>query len=130
MSEKKCVVYPIHLKPHPASEKLHIGEVGGHQVVVGVHYEEGTLGIYIPEDAILPDDIAEDMWLKGKLAGSKKNRVKGRNFAGVFSDGLFYGKRFHEEKDGEQVLVESRAWKPEWKEGDDVTAQIGVTFKE
>ena len=78
MSEKKCVVYPIHLKPHPESDKLHIGEVGGHQVVVGVHYEEGTLGIYIPDGAILPDDIAEDMWLKGKLAGSKKNRVKGQ----------------------------------------------------
>jgi hypothetical protein len=126
----KCIVYPIHLKPHPNADNLSIGQVGDHQVVVGVHYDEGTLGIFIPDGAIIPDKLAEEMWLKGKLAGKQKNRVKARPMRGERSDGLFYGSRFYEVKDGQQVWVESASWNHSWKEGDDVTAEIGVTFRE
>jgi hypothetical protein len=97
---------------------------------VGVHYDEGTLGIFLPDGAIIPDKLADEMWVKGKLAGKQKNRVKARAMRGVQTEGLFYGSRFFEDKDGTRQLVESASWNPVWKAGDDVTAEIGVTFKE
>jgi hypothetical protein len=128
---KQCLVYPItNLRKHPDADHLQIANAGPHQIVVGVHYDEGTLGIFLPDGAIIPDKLADEMWVKGKLAGKQKNRVKARAMRGVQTEGLFYGSRFFEDKDGTRQLVESASWNPVWKAGDDVTAEIGVTFKE
>ena len=46
----------------------------------------------------MPDDILEELELTGRLAGSKKNRVKAIKLRGVLSQGILYpattGKRF------------------------------------
>ncbi len=110
-----CIIGPIHLSPHPTRDDLKIGEVGGHIVVVGDHYFDGQLGFFIPENAIIPDKLAEEMWVKGRLAGKQKNRVKSRDFFGVHSEGLFYGSQ-------------GASWKEEWKEGEDITGEVGITF--
>jgi hypothetical protein len=128
----KCIVGRIHLRDHP-DPSLKIGEINGHQVVVGNHYEDGTLGFFIPDGAIVPDKLAEEMWVKGRLAGKQKNRVKARKFKGVHSDGLFYGSRYFLptstlSKLRGKTYHDSPSWKPEWKEGDDVTEQVGIIF--
>src|SRR5579859_59398 len=108
------IVHPIRLQPHPANARLRIGHVGSHQVVVGDHYFEGQLGFYIPEGVIVPDKLAEEMWVLGRLAGAKHNRVKARLMSGVLSEGLFYGSQ-------------GASWNPAWREGDNVASEVGIT---
>lgn len=125
----RCIVHPIqNIRQHPTLASLRVAEVGGHQVVVGDHYEEGALGIFIPDGAIVPDKLAGEMWVLGKLAGSKRNKVRARERGGVRSDGLFYGSRFFSINDGQVKEISSASWNPAWKEGRDVTDEIGVTF--
>ena len=111
---------PIHLEPHPKNEKLFLGKLYLKmsyvvQVVVGNHYYESQLGFFIPENAIVPDKLAEEMWVKGRLAGKNKNRVKSRIIDGEESNGLFYGSQ-------------GESWNSEWLPGHDVTLEVGITF--
>jgi hypothetical protein len=133
MNEKnvqRCIVFPIHFKSdHPTTPSLQVAEVGGHQVVVGRHYDEGTLGIFLPDGAIVPDKLASEMRVLGKLAGKRRNRVKARDFLGVFSEGLFYGSAFFDQDvNGQKTYDVGPSWNPDWIEGQDVTEEIGVTF--
>ncbi len=118
----KCVVLPItDIKKHPNNPKLYVAKVGEHQIITGCepdgscHYYEGQLGFFIPEGAVIPDKLAEEMYVKGRLAGKNKNVVKGKWRDGVKSDGLFYGSQ-------------GASWNPNWQIGDDVTSEVGVTF--
>jgi hypothetical protein len=101
-------------------------EAGGYKLVTGKHYKEGQLGIVIPPGAILPNNILEDMWLKGRLAGAKRNRVVAKTMFDQHSEAIFYGQEY--EDNG--VHIKSRAWNPDWKEGDDVSKELGVTFND
>lgn len=132
-SIKRCLVVKLNiLGDHPMTPNLKIAHVmEQHQLVVGNHYDDGILGIFIPDGAIVPDKLAEEMWVLGKLAGKKRNRVKARDFLGEFSAGLFYGSRFWiVGEDGQKEYQPGPSWNPDWIEGQDVTAEIGVTFKE
>lgn len=124
-----CIIYRLtNIRQHPNIPHLDIADCGPHQVVVGKHYDEGVLGIFIPDGSIVPDKLAEEMWVKGKLAGKKGNRVKARERDGVYTAGLFYGSRFFTKTDDSvKVYQNSASWNPDWKEGDDVTAEIGIT---
>lgn len=113
-----------------------------HQVVAnkdnGVpRWEAGEICVYIPEGAIVPQDVLEDRgyWIpgekKGLLAASKGNRVKGRAFAkseakpeGFASEGLV----FKVEKDTEGKLsVTRREREPLAVEiSDDVAEYLGL----
>lgn len=125
---KSVIVGRIQLQDIPGSA-LKKGTINGRTVVVGDHYDNNTLGFFIPEEAIIPDNLAEDMWVKGKLAGKKGNRVKGKEMAGIFSEGLFYGAHYWTKQDGQFVEVTSRNWNPAWKEGQDITEETGITWK-
>lgn len=116
------IVGRLALKDHPTDPELQVGTIDGHSVVVGRHYDDGVLGFFIPDGAIIPDKLAKEMWVKGRLAGKKKNRVKAREMGGVKSDGLFYASRFAHEGD----IVHSASWDEKWKEGDDVTVAVGI----
>lgn len=83
------------------------------QIVVGDHYSEGQLGFFIPEGSIVPDKLADEMLVLGRLGGKKKNRVLKRRMDGVLSDGLFYGSQ-------------GASWNPKWIIGQDVTEEVGV----
>jgi hypothetical protein len=124
----KCLVYAIRLSPHP-DPKLMIGQLGEHQVVVGNHYDEGTLGFHIPVGAIVPDEILKDMWLLGKLSGNKKNKVKAREMKGVHSDGLYYGSRYFLNESTGKTYIDSRSWNKDWKVGDDVAGELGIIYE-
>lgn len=125
--DKSCKVCKItNLQNHtgPNGKEFQTFEAGGYKLVTGKHYKEGQLGIVIPPGAVLPDDILDDMWLRGRLAGAKRNRVVAKTMFGKLSEAIFYGSEY--EVDGK--LVNSRAWNPAWTEGHDVTSEIGVTF--
>lgn len=125
-STMKVIVGRIQLSDHPNNPNLQVGNVAGRTVVVGRHYDDGTLGFFIPDGAIVPDKLAEEMWVKGKLAGKQKNRVKAKEMSGVFSEGLFYGSRYWTEMGGVKVYVDSPSWNPNWKEGDEISKEVGI----
>jgi len=116
MRMHRCCIFELNLGPYITADKtLRVASVDDNLLVVGDHYYPRQLGIFIPEGAIVPDKLAEEMWVKGKLGGSKKNRVKVRDVRGHESSGLFYGSQ-------------GASWNPAWRVGDNVTEEIGVTF--
>ena len=97
MAEFESKVYEIKVREHPHADRLDIAMVGDYRCVIGKDsLQTGDLAAYIPEGAIVPDDILEEMGLVGRLAGSKRNRVKAVKLRKVLSQGLVYpttGKR-------------------------------------
>jgi len=115
----RCIVTEIYTSRHPSNPSLrtallHLGEERDmRQIVVEDHYSEGQLGFFIPEGSIVPDKLAAEMLVRGRLGGKKKNRVLKRRLDGVLSDGLFYGSQ-------------GASWNPNWIVGQDVTEEVDV----
>ena len=97
MASFACPVRPIEVEAHPNLDKLEVASVDGYQVCVGKgDYETGDLAVYIPEAAIVPQDILKELGIEGRLGGKEHNRVRAMKFRGVLSSGLLYpltGKR-------------------------------------
>ena len=73
MSSFECLVYRITVEPHPDADRLEVARVMGYACVVGLgEFETGDLAAYIPEQAIVPDDVLEELGLVGTLAGKRK----------------------------------------------------------
>lgn len=119
----------IRLADHPNNSNLQVGIVCGNVVVVGRHYDDMVLGAFFPDGYVLSDKLLDEMWLRGRLAGKGKNRVKARDIGGIASAGVFYGSRYWLEKDGIRTYIDSPSWNPSWKEGDDITAELGLDQK-
>jgi RNA ligase (TIGR02306 family) len=114
MSSFEVKVRKITVTPHENAEALEIGTIDGYQFVVAKgHWQTGDLGVYIPEQAVVPDHLISEMGLEGRLAGSAKNRVKAIKLRGALSQGLFY-------KPAEKPLP------PHWDEGLDVGSELGI----
>lgn len=110
MSTFKVPVEVVTIEPHPNADALEIASIQGFQAIVKKgQFESGQLVAYIPEAAIVPDDLLESMGLKGALHGPDKNRVKAIRLRGVVSQGLVYPVR-----EG-------------WAEGQDVAEELGIT---
>lgn len=120
----RIVIEAIHLAEHPFNPKLKIGHLReSRQVVVGDHYQEGQLGFFVPEGAIVGEKLLREMWLwneernRGRLAGKKGNRVKARIMEQVMSDGLWYGSQ-------------GESWQPHWIEGLIITEALDIVLPE
>lgn len=75
--------------PHPNADALELAQVGLYRAVVPKDvYRTGDVALYIPEQAILPDELIEELGLVGKLAGKAKNRVKAIRLRGELSQGI------------------------------------------
>ncbi len=110
MAEFSVTVVPIQIEPHPNADRLELAKVGEYRSVVGKdQFQTGDLVAYIPEQAICPDELIEEMGLTGKLAGKECNRVKAVKLRGIVSQGICYEARSN------------------WKEGWDVTEELGIT---
>jgi hypothetical protein len=125
----RCIIGKITnlvtLKDDKLGKEFQIFNAAGYKLVTGKHYVNNQLGIVIPPGFILPDNILDDMWLRGRLAGKKRNRVVAKLMFGIFSEAIFYGNEFtHDGK-----LIKSPAWHDNWREGDDVTEEIGAVYK-
>ena len=103
-------VVPVAIEPHTNADALELARVGGYRSVVRKgQFVDGDLVAYIPEQAIVPDALLEELGLVGRLAGAQKNRVKAIQLRGVLSQG---------------ICVPARAG---WVAGQDVTAELGIT---
>lgn len=136
----------------PLGDNLSVVNVEGieHSVVANrlddgsFRWEEGEVAVYIPEEAIVPDNILKQRgyWNDekgiGLLGGKKGNRVKMRRFGPeeerVESRGLLFKLvKLDQEFEGNThtliVDLPERAWKSQpVKIGDDVTEYLGITF--
>lgn len=115
MAEFAANVVRVGIEEHPNADILEIGKVNEVTVIVPKgKYRTGDLAAYIPEAAIVPDDVLELLGLVGKLAGKKKNRVKAIKLRGVVSGGLLH------------PLGIGRLADADLAEGDDVTELLGL----
>lgn len=89
MSSFSVTVERLTILPHAGADALELCEVGAYRAVVRRgEYQTGDLAVYIPEQAVLPDGLVEELGLTGRLAGSAKNRVKAVRLRGELSQGL------------------------------------------
>lgn len=93
----------IKMRPHPNADKLQLGDVDGHQVVVGLDTADSTLGVFFPTDGQLSHDMCVSNGLYSKEARIKlglpvsedcgffsdKRRVRAQSFRGEKSDGFW-----------------------------------------
>jgi hypothetical protein len=124
-----CIVYRItNLHTHLDEQRNKTFQrftCGPYQLVTGNHYVEDQLGVVIPAGAIVPDNISKEMWVYNRLGGKKKNRVMQKTMYNYQTDGLFYGRTW---MDLDSTVKRGLLWNDAWKEGDDVTQELGVTF--
>jgi RNA ligase (TIGR02306 family) len=94
MSDFSVNLFTIeYISPHPDVEttNLELVHINGYQCVVQKkQFAVSDVVFYIPEQAIVPDYILDDLGLKGMLAGKNKNRVKAIKLRGVLSQGILY----------------------------------------
>lgn len=111
MSTFKVEVLPIQVSEHPNADALEIAQILGYNCVIRKgSFVSGDLVVYIPEDAIVPEDLLEEIGLTGKLGGSAKNRVKAMRLRGVLSQG---------------ICIPCKD--PKWVRGTDVQQELGIT---
>lgn len=77
------------IEPHNNSDNLELGIVKGWQVVLKENqYKEGDKVIFIPPDALLPTEFADELSVRNYLGGANKDRVKCVRLRGEMSFGL------------------------------------------
>ena len=77
--------------PHPNVDRLELAKLVDMEfqfVIPKGVYSTGEKVIYFPIDSLLPDWVSEKLGVLGKLAGSKKNRVKTVRLRNEISQGL------------------------------------------
>jgi len=128
MSTFKVTAEKLEIHPHPNADALELAQVGLYRAVVpkGV-YETGDYAIYIPEQAVLPDDLIDELGLTGRLAGKDKNRVKAIRLRGELSQGIVcVPEQIRREADVRRWPV-SEHLKAGARGGTDFAEQLGIT---
>lgn len=89
MSSFAVTAEKLEIFEHPGADSLELARVGGYNAVVAKgQFSTGDIAIYIPEAALLSDELIDELGLTGRLAGSKANRVKAIRLRGELSQGL------------------------------------------
>ena len=116
MAEFESKVVLVKIESHPNADRLDLAKVGEYHCVVGKGtFKTGDLAAYIPEGAVVPNDVIESLGLTGILAGKQKNRVKAIRLRNVVSQGIVH-----------PLHVGRLAPLTKLKEGDDVTEILGL----
>ncbi|MGW5778123.1 RNA ligase (ATP) [Streptomyces sp. NPDC003863] len=89
MSTLRVTAEVLTVHPHPNADALELAQVGLYRAVVakGI-YNTGDAAVYIPEQAVLPLALVEELGLTGRLAGGNSDRVKAVRLRGELSQGL------------------------------------------
>ncbi len=115
------------VREHPKADRLSIVKILGYEAIVNKledgspRYRVGDLVVYVPEQAVLPEDVLKQygFWKestdeetgvvsgKGMLAGKRGDRVKIATLRGVASQGLIFPLRSGSFK-GEEILYLDR----------------------
>ena len=84
MSTFSVEAHNLVILPHANADALEIAQVGGYLSVVRKgEFVSGDLAVYIPEAALLPDQLLKEIGLwdeekgKGRLAGGEGRRIQG-----------------------------------------------------
>ncbi|MCA9692955.1 MAG: RNA ligase (ATP), partial [Myxococcales bacterium] len=110
MATFKVQTVRVLIEEHPNADALELARVGDYRSVVRKgQFKSGDLVAYIPEQAIVPAPLLEELGLTGRLAGKDKDRVKAIRLRGVLSQGLCYPAR------------------ETWSEGQDVGEELGLS---
>ncbi len=89
MSTFQVTIEQITVHPHPNADRLALAQVGlNRAVILKDQFQTGDYALYIPEAAVLPPELTEELGLTGKLAGREKNRVKAVRLRGEISQGV------------------------------------------
>ncbi|MEE2039002.1 RNA ligase (ATP) [Nocardiopsis sp. CT-R113] len=89
MSTLRVTAERLTIHPHPDADALELAQVGLFRAVVAKGaYRTGDWAVYVPENALLPDALIDELGLTGRLAGSRRNRVKAIRLRGELSQGI------------------------------------------
>ncbi len=94
MAELYAPVVEYEAEEHPNADRLEMAVVDGWRAACPIgQFRPGQKVAYIPEGALLPWDLVEELGLADppRLAGPKRNRVKPIRLRGELSQGLIYG---------------------------------------
>ncbi len=98
------------VKNHSGADRLSIAKIKEWECIIGKdECKEGDKVIFIPPDALIPDELAEKLNIKNYLAGKAKNRVKQIKLRGEMSYGLIIANIGN------------------WKVGYDCAKELGIT---
>ncbi|MFD7624967.1 RNA ligase (ATP) [Streptomyces sp. NPDC059851] len=89
MSTLRVTAEELTVHEHPNADALELAQVGLYRAVVAKgSYRTGDFALYVPEQAVLPASLIEELGLTGRLAGSRADRVKAVRLRGELSQGL------------------------------------------
>ncbi|MFE6923517.1 RNA ligase (ATP) [Nocardia sp. NPDC057663] len=89
MSTLQVTAERLVVLPHPNADRLELAQVGLYRAVVAKgQFATGDHALYIPEQAVLPEELIAELGLTGKLAGAQHNRVKAVRLRGEVSQGI------------------------------------------
>lgn len=118
MSTLRVTAEVLTVHPHPNADALELAQVGLYRAVVAKGaYKTGDIAVYIPEQAVLPLALVEELGLTGRLAGGNADRVKAVRLRGELSQGIVCRPRALADAD----LVVAAA------EGTDFAETLGIT---
>ncbi|GGW49172.1 RNA ligase [Streptomyces lucensis JCM 4490] len=118
MSTLRVTAEVLTVHEHPNADALELAQVGLYRAVVAKGaYRTGEAAVYIPEQAVLPAALIEELGLTGRLAGGEANRVKAVRLRGELSQGIVCRPRALADVD----LARAAA------EGTDFARSLGIT---
>ncbi|MFE6620919.1 RNA ligase (ATP) [Streptomyces sp. NPDC057740] len=89
MSTLRVTAEVLTVHEHPNADALELAQVGLYRAVVAKGaYRTGEAAVYIPEQAVLPAELIEELGLTGRLAGGNADRVKAVRLRGELSQGI------------------------------------------
>ncbi|MEU2117784.1 RNA ligase (ATP) [Streptomyces sp. NPDC016459] len=89
MSTLRVTAEVLTVHPHPNADALELAQVGLYRAVVAKGaYRTGDVAVYIPEQAVLPAALVDELGLTGRLAGKRSDRVKAVRLRGELSQGI------------------------------------------
>ncbi|MFE6224097.1 RNA ligase (ATP) [Streptomyces sp. NPDC057854] len=89
MSTLRVTAEVLTVHPHPNADALELAQVGLYRAVVAKGaYRTGDIAVYIPEQAVLPAALVDELGLTGRLAGKASDRVKAVRLRGELSQGI------------------------------------------
>ncbi|MBT2442667.1 RNA ligase (ATP) [Streptomyces sp. ISL-36] len=89
MSTLRVTAEPLTVHAHPDADALELAQVGLYRAVVPEGaYRSGDVALYIPEQAVLPAALVDELGLTGRLAGKASDRVKAVRLRGELSQGI------------------------------------------
>lgn len=118
MATFEARIYKLKIEEHPNADALELAVVGDYRSIVRKgQFKTGDLGIYIPEAAVLPEWLVDELGLTGKLAGKDKNRIKAVKLRGILSQGVV----------APVSILEQMNPIRKWEEGTDVKEWLEIT---